>query len=151
MNRIVCFAVLFFTGWLFTSLREPMPKGHSTQTPSICGYRDLGDSVEFFFGEQKVFRVGLLDIILEKRIKEINQVNVAGDFNGWNPNSRLFQMNRSAGTLFHLRISKVALGKKGAIRQYKFVLNHTYWVEPPQEALNQYKGADGNTNLTLQL
>ena len=90
-------------------------------------------------------------MLLEKRINEINQVNVAGDFNGWNPNSTKFQMNKAGGTLFKITLAKVSLGKTGELRQFKFVLNHKYWVEPPAQAINKFTGKDGNTNLTLKL
>ena len=115
------------------------------------GYSDKGDSVEFIFGQQKKIIVGGVEVILEKRMNEINQVNVAGDFNGWNPDVAKFQMKKADGILFTLTVSKSAIGKKGELRQFKFVLNHKYWVEPPIEAQNKFTGKDGNTNLTLRL
>jgi hypothetical protein len=42
------------------------------------------------------------------------------------------------------------VGKTGDLKQFKFVLNHKYWVEPPAQAANKFKGRDGNTNLTLK-
>jgi hypothetical protein len=115
------------------------------------GYSDKGDSVEFIFGQQKKIIVMGVEVLLEKRINEINQVNVAGDFNGWNPDVAKFQMKKVNGNLFALTVSKSAIGEKGEQRQFKFVLNHKYWVEPPQEAQNKFTGKDGNTNLTLKL
>ncbi len=84
-------------------------------------------------------------------MNEINQVNVAGDFNGWNPDVAKFQMEKAEGRLFTLTVNKSAIGKKGELRQFKFVLNHKYWVEPPAEAQNKFTGTDGYTNLTLRL
>jgi hypothetical protein len=115
------------------------------------GYSDKGDSIEFIFGQQKKITVGGVEVILEKRINEINQVNVAGDFNGWNPDVAKFQMKKADGTLFTLKVNKSTIGKKGELRQFKFVLNHKYWVEPPIEAQNKFTGKDRNTNLTLKL
>jgi hypothetical protein len=115
------------------------------------GYSDKGDSVEFIFGQQKKITVGGIEVILEKRMNEINQVNVAGDFNGWNPDVAKFQMKKVDGNLFILKVDKTIIGKKGELRQFKFVLNHKYWVEPPIEALNKFTGKDGYTNLTLRL
>lgn len=115
------------------------------------GYISKGDSIEFVFGQQQSIKIGTVEILLEKRIHEINQVNVAGDFNGWDPNSVKYQMNKAEGTLFKVTISKTTLGKTGEQRQFKFVLNHKYWVEPPAQAINKFTGKDGNTNLILKL
>ncbi len=115
------------------------------------GYIDEGDSVEFIFGQQNKINVSGMEVVLEKRINEINQVNVAGDFNGWNPDAVRFQMKKVDSKLFTITICKATIGKKGELRQFKFVLNHKYWVEPPSEAQNKFTGKDGNTNLTLKL
>ncbi len=115
------------------------------------GYLDKGDSIEFVFGQEQTILIGGMEISLEKRLSEIKQVNVAGDFNGWNPAADHFQLTQVAGKLFTIRLSKTAIGKKGELRQFKFVLNHQYWVEPPRQASNRFTGKDGNTNLTLQL
>lgn len=115
------------------------------------GYIDKGDSVEFIFGQQKKINVSGMEVVLEKRINEINQVNVAGDFNGWNPDAVRFQLKKIGSKLFTITVCKATIGKKGELRQFKFVLNHRYWVEPPSEAQNKFTGKDGNTNLTLKL
>ena len=134
---------------LFTA--ELNAQVNPANTGSTFGYTDKGDSVEFVFGQQKKIIVSGIEVSLEKRMSEINQVNVAGDFNGWKPDIGKYQMTKVDGRLFKITISKTALGKKGELRQFKFVLNHTYWVEPPVEAQNKFKGADGNINLTLRL
>jgi hypothetical protein len=53
--------------------------------------------------------------------------------------------------IFRLTIAKNHIGKKGETRQFKFVINQEYWVEPPREAINRFTGKDGYTNLTLKL
>jgi len=121
------------------------------QSNSQVGYIDKGDSIEFVFGQQRSITIGNVEILLEKRIHEINQVNVAGDFNGWNPGSSKYQMNKADRTLFKITVAKINLGKTGELRQFKFVLNHRYWVEPPAQASNKFTGRDGNTNLTVKL
>ncbi len=121
------------------------------ETNASVGYLNKGDSIQFIFGQQKQLIIGGVKVFLEKRIREINQVNIAGDFNGWNPSDPKFQMTKMYGTIFKLTISKANLGKKGDVRQFKYVLNHIYWVEPPLEAMNKFTGKDGNTNLTLRL
>jgi hypothetical protein len=120
------------------------------QSPGETGYLDRGDSIEFVFGQQQKIQVGGVEVLLSKWIGRIEEVNVAGDFNEWNPDAPKFQMNRT-GNLFKITFSKTALGKKGETRQFKFVLNHKYWVEPPSDAPNKFTGKDKNTNLTLRL
>lgn len=117
----------------------------------IFGYQDKGDSIEFHFGEQKMIKVGIMEIDLNKRRNEIKQVNIAGDFNGWNPNNALFIMKKTGDLSFTLMVSKKSIGKKGELRQFKFVLNGKYWIEPPSEALNKITGTDRNTNLYVKL
>lgn len=121
------------------------------ETQSICGYIDKGDSVEFVFGQQRTIKTSGVEVILEKRFNEIDQVNLAGDFNGWNPDLTRYQMKKAGGTLYKITIAKSTLGKAGDLKQFKFVLNHKYWVEPPAQATNTFTGKDGNTNLTLKL
>jgi hypothetical protein len=115
------------------------------------GYIYKDDSIQFIFGLQQQVIIGATKVDLEKRRKEIKQVNIAGDFNGWNPNDPKFQMKNMDGIIFKITISKADLGKRGDLRQFKYVLNHVYWVEPPLEAPNKSTGKDGNTNLTLRL
>jgi hypothetical protein len=142
------FRILLFISLLLCFVPDA---GLKAQSNSTVGYIDKGDSVEFVFGQQRTINIGTMQILLEKRINEINQVNVAGDFNGWNPNSAKYQMRKAGGTLFKITLVKASLGKPGELRQFKFVLNHEHWVEPPAQATNKFTGKDGNTNLTLKL
>ena len=122
----------------------------TNETVSTVGYFDRGDTIEFVFGQQQTIRIGTVTVSLEKRINEIKEVNLAGDFNGWDPNATKYKMHK-AGTLFRIKLAKATLGKTGELRRFKFVLNHKYWVEPPPHATNTEKGKDGNTNLTFTL
>ncbi|HEY4937024.1 MAG TPA: hypothetical protein VII44_10610 [Puia sp.] len=142
----------FLISLLFNSDLQAQPNGSNpNQGFSGFGYSDKGDSVEFIFGQQLKIIVSGVEILLANRINDINQVNVAGDFNGWNPDAFKYQMNKVDGKLFKITLSKNSLGKKGELKQFKFVLNHKYWVEPPAEASNKFTGKDGYTNLTLRL
>ena len=118
---------------------------------SSFGYLDRGDSIEFVFGQQTKLKIGGVEVYLEKWLKEIRMVNLAADFNGWSPNAPNFQMKKVDSKLFTITLRRSAIGKKGELRQFKFVLNNKYWVEPPVEAQNKFTGKDGNTNLTLRL
>ena len=115
------------------------------------GYFDKGDSVQFVFGQQKSIKVGIVAISLDQRRNAIKQVNLAGDFNGWSPNNKKYLLKKVDNIIYTLTLSKADIGKKGETRQFKFVLNEKYWIEPPAEAENKLKGKDGNTNLLLRL
>lgn len=148
--------VLLLTLALFTLFSRPRAEADVSSTKpaqsySTFGYTDLGDSVEFVFGQQQKITIGGMEIVLQKRINEITSITVAGDFNGWDANASKYQMSKMNDRIFRLRVSKSNLGKKGDLRQFKFVLNHKYWVEPPAEALNKFTGTDGNTNLLIRL
>jgi len=133
------------------SLQAQPKSPNATNSLSNYGYIDKGDSIEFVFGQQRMIRIGTVEVVLEKWIHEINQVNIAGDFNGWNPDLPKYQMKKGEGTLYTTTLPKSALGKTGEQRQFKYVLNHKYWIEPPAPVTNKYTGKDGNTNLTLKL
>jgi hypothetical protein len=142
-STLVCFFSL-------PDLQAQTTGSKQNQFNTDFGYTDKGDSIEFVFGQQQKIIVSGVEVLLSKRINEINEVNIAGDFNDWKPDAPKFKMNKAAN-LFKITISKNTLGKKGETRQFKFVLNHKYWVEPPAEAQNKFTGKDKNTNLTLKL
>jgi hypothetical protein len=123
-----------------------------SQSPATeFGYIMKGDSIEFVFGQEKTIMIGKLLINLKDRFREIKEVNVAGDFNHWNPKDVKYVAVMGSDKIYRLTISKKQIGKKGETRQFKFVINQEHWVEPPKEAINRYTGKDGNTNLTLKL
>ncbi len=121
------------------------------QNNAAFGYTDKGDSVEFVFGQQKTIKIGMVTADLDKRRAEIKQVSVAGDFNNWKPGIAAYILKKTDAVLYKLVVSKATIGKKGESRQFKFVLNGKYWIEPPAEATNKITGKDGNTNLFLRL
>ena len=110
-----------------------------------------GDSIEFIFGQEKTIIISGLVINLKDRFNEIKSVNVAGDFNNWNPKDVKYVAVMGNDKIFRLTVAKKQIGKKGETRQFKFVINQEHWVEPPKEAINRFTGKDGNTNLTLKL
>jgi D-alanyl-D-alanine-carboxypeptidase/D-alanyl-D-alanine-endopeptidase len=126
---------------------------HSARSQSHAefGYLAKGDSIEFIFGQEKTIVIGGQIINLQDRFNEIKAVNVAGDFNNWNPKDVKYVAVMGNDKIFRLTIAKKHIGKKGETRQFKFVINQEHWVEPPKEALNQFTGKDGYTNLTLKL
>ncbi len=120
------------------------------QTQSV-GYIDRGDSIRFVFGDEETIIVGKTKINLSSRRGDIKQVNIAGEFNDWNNKNDHFELSKINDRQYAITLSKNVLGKKGEIKQFKFVLNHTYWIEPPDYAVNKITGKDGNTNLFIKL
>lgn len=142
---------LFSLSGLVISLLILMNPVKSQPGITEFGYLDKGDSIEFIFGQQKTMIVGGVVVNLKDRFSEIKEVNVAGDFNNWNPKDAKYVAVKCNDKLFRLMVSKKQIGKKGEIRQFKFVINQVYWVEPPAEVSNRHTGNDGYTNLTLKL
>ena len=122
-------------------------QSHATE----FGYTSKGDSIEFIFGQEKTIIISGQVINLKDRFNEIKSVNVAGDFNNWNPRDVKYIAVMGNDKIFRLTVAKKQIGKKGETRQFKFVINQEHWVEPSKEAINRYTGKDGNTNLTLKL
>ena len=137
-----CFAIFFSTKAQTTS----------NKTTNNFGYLDKGDSISFIFGEQQSITVGKTEVALtSQRLAQIKQVNVAGEFNGWDNKNSFYQLAKVNDHLYRITLSKHILGKIGETKQFKFVLNHHYWIEPPVYALNKFTGKDGNTNLLVKL
>src|ERR1700754_4537381 len=66
------------------------------------GYASTGDSIEFIFGQQKSIIIGRQVIILKDRFNEIRTVNVAGDFNNWNPKDAGYVAAMGTDKIFRL-------------------------------------------------
>lgn len=150
MNKYISFITIFATICISGFINPPKPV-NSFQNLNSFGYIDKGDSVEFRFGDQRKIKIGILDIDLEKRRSEIKSVNLAGDFNSWNPKNPNFVLRTSDSKIYKLTVNKKSIGQKGETHKFKFVVNEKYWIEPPQEALNKITGADRNTNLIIKL
>jgi hypothetical protein len=150
MNKLFA-AILLLTPIMATHFIPNKSTHDYYQSKIIVGYLDKGDSIEFQFGNQKTIKVGLMEIDLDKRREEIKRVNIAGEFNGWNPDHAQFAMQKMNNKTYKLVLHKKELGKKGETKQFKFVLNGKYWIEPPAEALNKITGTDRNTNLYIKL
>ena len=118
---------------------------------AISGYIDKGNTVEFVFGDQQNINIGGLDLKLDKWRDQIKEVTLAGDFNGWNPKVKGFELAKVDNKIYKLIVLKSTLGKVGETRQFKFVLNNKYWIEPPKECMNKFKGKDGNANFLIKL
>ncbi len=82
---------------------------------------------------------------------EVQNVSVAGEFNGWKPQSEGFELQRTAKNVYQLSLKADKLGKPGEVRQFKFVVNGTIWLDPPKQALNIQKDMQGHPNLGIKL
>jgi hypothetical protein len=138
--------LVFLTGCIFISY-----PARSQSKVLEFGYIKKGDSIEFIFGQQKTVLIGRQVINVKDRFSEIKKVNIAGDFNHWNPKDVKYIAVMGSDKIFRLTVAGNQIGSKGETRQFKFVINQEYWIEPPREAPNQLTGRDGNTNLTLKL
>jgi hypothetical protein len=138
------------SGLVITLLAVMNPVKSQSKKTDI-GYHDRGDSIEFFFVPQNKMIVSGTLVNLKDRFNEIKSINVAGDFNNWNPKDAKYVAVMGTDQMFRLVVAKMKIGKKGETRQFKFVVNQVYWVEPPAEAANRFTGKDGFTNLTLKL
>ena len=150
MNKYISF-IIISTACIVSSFVKVSNSIHNIQATNTFGYIERGDSIEFRFGEEKQIQIGLMNIDVDKRRADIKKVNVAGDFNGWNPNHASFVLKKINDKLYSLVVSKKNIGQKGEIHLFKFVLNGVYWIEPPKEAMNKMTGKDHNTNLYLKL
>lgn len=103
------------------------------------GYRIEDGSVTFIF--EKPHNV----------TTEIENVAVAGEFNNWNPKAEGFKLNKIGENIYKLTVKAENLGKRGEKKQFKFVVNETFWIEPAKQALNVIKDAQGNVNLVIEL
>lgn len=149
MTKYISFITIIIA--IYISGFITLPKtDHYFQNNTSYGFIERGDSIEFRFGEQKKIKIGFLDIDLDKRRNEIKSVNVAGDFNAWNPKNANFALKKIDDKLYRLVVSKKTIGQKGVIHKFKYVLNGEYWIEPPAEASNKITGADHNTNLYIK-
>jgi hypothetical protein len=75
---------------------------------------------------------------------DIQAVTVAGQFNGWNPQNKAFDMIKTGqGYLLTLPISNF---EKSKTYEFKFVINRDQWQNIPEDAKNTKGG-----NLTFQI
>jgi hypothetical protein len=150
--RKTCFLIICLSFFCTIALSAQTQQSSSNKSTNSFGYLNKGDSISFIFGEQHFITVGTTQIELtDKRRSDIKQVNLAGEFNGWDNKNDHYQMSKLNNHIYMLTLSKNSLGKKGDTKQFKFVLNHTYWIEPPSYAMNKITGKDGNTNLFVKL
>jgi len=102
----------------------------------VYGYNLKGDKVVFEYIHPKNLDAGF-----------INNIVVAGSFNGWNPGNKEYQMKRKDKNHFELEIPASEF-EKGKTYSFKFVLNGG-WMITPKKASNT-DGTEDN-NLTLKL
>ncbi|MEJ5050275.1 serine hydrolase [Chryseobacterium culicis] len=103
----------------------------------IYGYRKEKDIVIFSYQ------------FPEKQSTElIKNISVAGSFNDWNPDDKVFQMSLKKNNTFELSIPTSKF-EKGKTYQFKFIMNKNGWLSVPSNAIN-VDGSQDN-NLTLKI
>lgn len=117
----------------------------------IDGYRLTKDEIVFEFDSDKKHIVfdeeGIAKIYDEQTFGKINKVNVVGEFNDWNVKDTLFQLSKTTGNKYVLKIGKNRLGTQ---TKFKFLINGKFWVQPNFEISNRITDKGGNTNLFVQ-
>ncbi|NCC49996.1 MAG: hypothetical protein EOM20_02150 [Spartobacteria bacterium] len=117
-------------------LRSPEDTGY------LQGYTAHGGTLTFCFDETTYgVRLDARDV-----------VSVAGNFNGWNPKEkRWYLYDKDDDGIWKLTIPMQAIRRPPGAHDliFKFVVNHTDWLSPPQHALNATPDGEGNTNLRI--
>lgn len=102
------------------------------------GYRIENDSVVFQYIHSKNLKHDL-----------INNISVAGTFNGWNPNHQLYQMSHQGNGIYELSIPKADLPNE-VTHEFRFVINKSSWLSVPKTIPNRTYSKKYN-NITLSL
>lgn len=98
------------------------------------GYRIEGDEVVFEFDMRDYERLSSSQgREFDFKDIDIKKITVAGEFNNWSQDG--WTMHKITPEIYQLR--KKLSDFRGKLEwQYKFVINGSYWVEPPSEAKN---------------
>ncbi len=75
---------------------------------------------------------------------QIENITIAGSFNGWNPKNLDFKMTNVSDNRYEYRMPKANLKEK--YNEFKFVINGENWQLVPENAKNTQNG-----NLTLEI
>lgn len=103
------------------------------------GYKQEGNQVTFSFTKPDYLTVA------------IENVSVAGEFNGWNPKVEGYELAKTGDKTYQVTMKADRIGKPGERKQFKFVINGNIWLEPARQALNVAKDARGFPNLVIEL
>lgn len=103
------------------------------------GYKIEKDQVTFLFTKPDYLNV------------PIEHVSVAGEFNGWDPSTEGFELEKIGDNIYQRTLNLDKLGKPGEKKQFKFVVNGNTWLRPARQALNIKDNGPGNSNLVIEL
>jgi pullulanase/glycogen debranching enzyme len=108
----------------------------------LQGYWIKGRRIMFIFDEQAY----------DMELPPAAEVYVAGNFNGWNPadpNWRLQDKNNDGRWTRTLSCSALRRPPGAHHCLFKFVVNKTDWLSPPEHAVNATPDGQGNVNLRI--
>jgi len=116
----------------------------------VYGYRLKNVSVIFEFDRANYEYVTSDESGVFAKIEDVNirQVCVAGEFNSWARDKWIMQKVGKDRFRFEKRVSE--FGSKPEW-QFKFVINGSYWVEPPTDAVNRIPTGFMNNSFNLVL
>lgn len=130
---------------------EPVVPATAPTSENMWGYRVEGDNVIFQYSaayyNTAMLPDGTMRALSEDKVQD---VVIAGSFNGWNTQSPAWKMESDASGSFFL--SKPADTFQGLQQQpFKFVVNGEIWVGAPEEASNKLPvdGSPVTYNLVL--
>lgn len=106
-------------------------------TPNIYGYKLTNDKVIFTYQHNQ-----------KSDSKLIKSISVAGSFNDWNPDNKIYQMLPKGNNTFELVLPKSQF-EKGKEYKFKFVINKVRWITTPKNALNTDKTEDNNLTFRI--
>jgi Predicted Zn-dependent protease (DUF2268) len=121
-----------------------------SKAENIEGYKLENDRIKFVFKSQpNIVAFGNNGMVIYKAsdFENIKNVNIAGDFNGWNKESEAYKMKRISTDVFELELPITEILKKGERKYFKFVINGQNWVEPQFKTTNKGSADGGSTNL----
>ncbi len=95
--------------------------------PDTSGFRMQGAEIEFLFNP----------FAYDMAVREIERVQVAGTFNGWNPEDPTFRLARTENGTWSVRAPFGFVDGKstGSHLMFKFIVNGE-WKSPPENAVN---------------
>jgi CubicO group peptidase (beta-lactamase class C family) len=105
---------------------------------TIQGYKLTNENVIFFYKHHKKLDSNL-----------IKNISVAGSFNEWNPENKMYQMILKEDNTYELEIPKSQF-EKWKIYKFKFVINKVGWTTTPKNAINTDQTTDNNLTLKIE-
>ncbi|MCH5150922.1 MAG: hypothetical protein J1G30_09670 [Spirochaetales bacterium] len=149
MKRIISILTLVAAMFTFVACGGEGSSTAQTQTTAPAESATVSDTLKGFKieGDKVIFTFNVKDYA---SFEEIEEVTVAGDFNGWDPVAADWQATDDDGDgiwTFETDLATVPYGTK-----FKFVTNQVDWMQPNADVLDaKYLADDGFGGFNLVL